>query len=321
VDLSSVGELISSLVLGVSTLFGGQPSATPLPLSPISLERHQTFHYPEPEDLPEATTPTPYLVLPFRSADLQSYEVSQGWIYSQKELEIHHANPIHAAVDFYVPYGTTVASPVDGYAMSSYETSWVREGGDYKERVKENNKESDKPVRLYQGKPIRLGLGNFIYIYVPSVNRFLELGHLSEIDPKIPFSPPEYNPKTDGWEATNYDTSIIDMPTSPDWVKVSRGDTLGKVGYSGLTWGYDDYIKDSQRPLVIDPKISKSWDIPHVHFEEFYINQETKQKGWQRDPYGIYDTYEYYPTPKRAGQMGKDPLWLLDQNNLPQFAQ
>ncbi len=250
----------------------------------------------------------------------QSYEVTQGWIYSQKELDIHGGNPIHAAVDLYAPYGTPVVSPVDGYAIASYHTQWVREGEDYKEDVKPDNEEYKKPIRLYQGKPLRVGLGNFIYIYVPSVNRYIEIAHLSELDSSIPFSPPKYNPKTDGWDPTNIDVKVEDMPTNPNFIHVKKGDLLGKVGYSGLSLGYSDYSEGATRPVVIDPNKDKSWDIPHVHFEEFYIDQVTKQKGWQRDPYDIYSTFEHYPSAGKKGQMGQQPLWLLDQDGLPQFA-
>ena len=297
----------------------------PPSISPRFLNtRHQAFHYPHPEDLIEEVKPIPYLTLPFKKDDLvknplnknRLYDIYQGWIYSQKELDIHNSNPIHAGVDIHVPYGTQVISPVDGFAMSSYETQWVREGGDYKESAEEEDK---KPIRIYQGKEIRLGLGYFVYIYVPVVNRFLELAHLSNIDPSIPFSPPTYNPKADSWDPENYKTSIEDMSKSPHWVVVKKRDPLGRVGYSGLTWGYDEYVEGAKRPIVLDQRKFKSWDIPHIHLEEFYINQMTKQKGWQRDPYALYDTYEHYPTETRKGSMGKDPLWILNKDNLPQY--
>lgn len=301
---------------------------TPSPtISPRSLNtRHQAFHYPHPEDLTEEVKPIPYLKLPFKKDDLvknplnknELYDIYQGWIYSQKELDIHNNNPIHAGVDINVPYGTQVISPVDGFAMSSYNTQWVREGEDYKEAAIDNE-EYKKPIRKYQGKEIRLGLGYFVYIYVPAVNRFLELAHLSDIDSSIPFSPPTHNSKTDSWDPENYKTSIEDISKNPYWVAVKKGDPLGKVGHSGLTWGYDEYIEGTKRPIVLDLSKFRSWDIPHVHLEEFYINQKTKQKGWQRDPYAVYDTYEHYPTKTRKGGMGKDPLWILDKDNLPQF--
>lgn len=316
-SIQDLVNAITGVAVGITTFFSSPAPSVPPSITPEALERHQAFHYPHPEDLEEEVKPTPYLTFPFKKTD---YDITQGWIYSQKELDIHHANPIHAAVDIYVPYGTKVISPADGYAIASYQTSWVREGADYKELAKSDNEEYKKPIRIYQGKPIRLGIGYFIYLYVPSVNRFLEFAHLSEIAPAIYFGPPEFDPKTESWDPQNHLVSIEDMPASPYVVKVKKGDYLGKVGYSGLTWGYDDYIEGLDRPMVLDTNKYKSWDIPHLHLEEFYINQETKQKGWQRDPYAVYDTFEHYPAPARKGIMGKDPLWILDKDQLPQFA-
>lgn len=302
--------IVVLVVLSIPFFVYRPPSISPQALN----TRHQAFHYPHPEDLTEEVKPIPYLTLPFKKGVL--YDIYQGWMYSQKELDIHNSNPIHAGVDINVPFGTQVVSPVDGFAMSSYQTQWVREGENYKNAAKEEDR---KPIRKYQGKEIRLGIGYFVNIYVPAVNRFLELAHLSDIDPLIPFSPPTYNPEADSWDPENYKISIEDMSQSPYWVAVKKGDILGKVGYSGLTWGYDEYIEGAKRPIVLDPNKFKSWDIPHVHLEEFYINQKTKQKGWQRDPYALYDTFDHYPTETRKGVMGKDPLWILDKDNLPQF--
>ncbi len=322
-----LGLLVAGSLFGAYYLSTLRNKPQPPSISPqAALERHRAFHYPHPQDLTEEVKPIPFLTLPFKKADLEKnplnkselYDISQGWIYSQQELDIHDGNPIHGGVDIHVPYGSQVISPVDGFAMSSYQTQWVREGADYQEAAKDNE-EYKKPIRKYQGKEIRLGLGYFVYIYVPSVNRFLELAHLSDIDSSIPFSPPTHNPKTDSWDPENYKTSIDDMPKSPNWVAVKKGDPLGKVGYSGLTWGYDEYVEGTKRPVILDPGKFKSWDIAHLHLEEFYFNQQTKQKGWQRDPYAIYDTYDHYPTETRKGLMGKDPLWILDKDNLPQF--
>lgn len=287
---------VKNVVIGITTIFTtltNQNIPTPpvdFPPHPLSEQMYQDFHH----------DPVPYLTLPFKPG--VNYEVTEGWIYSDEELAIHGGNPIHGGVDLHAPYGTEVVSPVDGYAMSSYHTEWIREGRDPKEEVKDDNEEYKKPIKLYQGKPMREGLGYFIYIYVPIVNRFIELGHLSDIDPAIPFSPPVYNPKTDGWDPTNYQFMISQIDINTNIVPVKKGQVIGKVGFSGLALGDSD---------------KESWDEPHIHFEEFYIDQETGQKGWQRDPYALYDTFERY----NIGKMGLSPLWLLDQNNLPQFTQ
>lgn len=190
--------------------------------------------------------------------------------------------------------------------MSTYMSNWVED-------------EATKKPKLYQGKPIRMGFGYFVRMYIPSTNRYVDIAHLSDIDSRIPFSPPE---KTeDGWDPTNYDMKTEEWKDSPNTIFVKRGQTIGKVGYSGLGWGTEEEWKEgATRPVVTDPGIFKSWDKPHIHFEEFSIDQKKGTKGWQRDPYDIYDTYEYYPTPERKTSMGKEPIFFLNKDSLPKYA-
>lgn len=106
-------------------------------------------------------------------------------------------------------------------------------------------------------------------------------------------------------------------------VAVKRGDPLGKVGFSGLRWGrYQEHIVGEQRPVQLDLNTQKSWDEPHVHYEDMWRSQSGDNKGtkgWQRDMYDIYSTAENYPTPTRARGVGMKPLLLLDQGRMPIF--
>lgn len=259
--------------------------------------RWQEFHHPIVEG--KETEAIPYLSLPFQSGTV--YRVTEGWEYSREETTIHgFVN--HKGIDLAAPYGTSVVAPADGYAMTSYHTTWIRTG---------------KEIRTYQGKPIRYGLGNFIQIYIPTINRFVQLGHLSEIDPTIPFSMPVE--ESGDWQPTNHTLPASEIVKNSAYVPVKKGQPLGRVGYSGLGLGYEDYRAGEKRPLIIDPNQYKSWDEPHVHLEEFYRDQKTGTKGWQRDPYGIYLTAEYYPDTTHNQPFGKEPLFLLN-GNLPVFA-
>lgn len=279
----------------------------------VNQQAHEKFHYPKPLDLNENTKATPYLFFPFKKSDLEKnplnkdnpYKITESWIYSDEELSIHKGDPLHGGVDIYVPYGTPVVSPVDGYATSSYNTYW--------------KKDENGEIINYNGKPIRMGLGYFVYIYVPSVNRFVELAHLSEIDPAIPFIAPE---KTEaGFQPFNSTIKIDEIKNNPNFVHITKGSPIGRVGYSGLAWGENlDYKESQDRSITVKESEFNSWDEPHVHFEEFWINQETGEKGWQRDPYAIYNTAEHYPTQARFTKMGKDPLWIIGEDELPEFA-
>lgn len=283
------------------------PTAVPREVSPEQerLERHAEFHYPTVEG--KEVPAKPYLSLPFRKSDLnEGYQITEGWIYSKDEQAIHGLSE-HMGVDLAVPYGTPVVSPVDGYVMSSYHTFWVDNGS-----------------RYYKGQAVRLGLGYFVQIYDPSVNRFIQLAHLSEIDDSIPFSPADEQPGVDlNYNPTNHDLLIGQMENHHAYIEVAKGQPLGKVGFSGLAWGLayeDEYrINAEGRPIYPNPPI-RSWDEPHVHLEEFWRDQVTGQKTARRDPFGIYSTAEDYSSSSRKGIQGKDPLFLMQSNGMPQFA-
>ena len=247
-----------------------------------------------------------YLTLPFRERDLKGqYQITEGWEYSAEEQAIH-GQKIHLGIDFAVPYGTPVVAPFDGFAMSSYHAHWLMEG--------------DRK-RLYQEEPIRFSLGYFVQVYNPRVNRFIQLAHLSDIDPSIPFSKPVYDKEEDNWNPVNHTLTIEQLINHTMVAAIKRGDPLGRVGFSGLALGKEqiEYIEEAERPLVLDKPI-RSWDEPHVHFEETFRNQKTGAKEGQRDPYDLYTTFENYPTPQNPAKMGPKSLWILGQDSLPLFA-
>ncbi len=296
---------LSLILPGCST--GERTRTTPRPIEVFTpeqerLERHARHHYPvvEGKEVPAI----PYLTLPFLASDVGGqYDITEGWRYSLGENAIHGLVD-HNGVDFALPYGTPVVAPADGYAMSSYHTNWHRD--------------DNGTVRTYQGIPLRFGLGNFVQMYIPSVNRFIQMAHLSDIDPAVPFSLPEAS--EGDWVPTNHTLKIPDLEASPHVVQVKKGQVLGRVGFSGLAWGYEDYEAGATRPVLIDPRIHSSWDEPHIHFEDFWRDQTTGKKTANRDPYGIYGSTYDYPTLMRRGIKGKDSLFLPGSNLLPAYA-
>lgn len=262
---------------------------------------HAQFHYPIVDG--KKIQPEPYLRLPFKKVDGAKAKIAEGWLYSKEELQITHIPPKHDGIDYALPYGTPVLAPADGFAIASYQTSTLL------------NKNGE--VILYKDKPVNMGYGYFVRMYVPAVDRFVTIAHLSEIDVTIPFSPPEQS--DGGWLDTNtkmpadlwMDTNITTF--------IKKGTVIGKVGYSGLTWGYEEYDW-SGVPYVIDPAEYKSWDEPHIHLEEHWIDSETQEITAERDPYGIYSTFEDYPTQKNAVSLGKDPLFILNEDGTPKYA-
>jgi hypothetical protein len=181
-------------------------------------------------------------------------------------------------------------------------------------------RESDGSIHKYLSKEVYFGLGYFVHMYNPQVKRLVTLGHMSEIDSAIPFSIPIYDKTKDIWKPINHQVLAEDIPSHPLWVKVKRGQIVGRLGFSGVRWGYDEYAPDASRPTVPDPNVYSSYDEPHVHFEDATRDRITGKKIWQRDPYDIYLTHGNYPTHKRKRNIGKESLFLLNSQGLPLFA-
>jgi hypothetical protein len=72
---------------------------------------------------------------------------------------------------------------------------------------------------------------------------------------------------------------------------VEQGDIIGYIGVSGLIHGRLKYIENWRRPNL---RKIKSWDKPHLHFEEAIRDWNTGERILSRDPYGIYLSKEHY---------------------------
>ena len=271
-------------------------------LSWLAQKRHDRFHHPQ------GLAAKPYLTLPFKQTDLPSvngvpiYNITEGFRYSRAEQRIHSGR-LHFGIDLAVAYGTPVYAPCDGLAIASYHSIKVRN--------------IDGTVRKYQGKFICYSLGYFVQIKVKGMDRVVQLGHLSNIRPEIPFSLPTRAGNGD-WLPSNHQLSDEKLSHSQWAVPVKTGDPLGWVGYSGMAWGYREYQAGLVRPMVIDPSKKISYDEPHVHLEEGRRTPEGKKVD-QRDPEDIYLSAKNYPTPTRHRPMGPEPLFYC-QNGLPVFA-
>ena len=222
------------------------------------------FDWPKPPleswayiDKVRAIEVKPYLALPFAKRDFQ---ITEGWFYSKEENEIHGLWG-HAGIDFGLPLGTEALAAAAGWAMAGYH---IRDLG-----------------RQYLGKPMKMGLGNFVSIYHPEAIRYTVYGHLGRVADKLKLT-----------SLDNLKVTPEEMSRQGDFVWVERGEAVGTVGDSGF-----------------EPK----WDEPHLHFEEIardLQNEDLAKRGSKaapRDPYDIYWTADKYP-----GEMGPKQLWDLD---------
>jgi hypothetical protein len=269
------------------------------------------YHVPRYPGEEHGLRPIQYLHLPFRKDDLVhvlirssqvgimekvDYHITEGWYYSK---DVSKYFPFkHAAVDFSLPYGFPIVAPCSGFAMSSY----------YSYNTLDR-----------QGKIRSTGVGYFVQIYSPEIKRFVQLAHLSDVNEKIPFSIPQ---RINGrWEPTNHRQTPSQMTAlgNPKVFFVNVGDLVGNIGYSGLC-EEDDYREGYDRPYKINPQIVKTWSIPHLHMDEFYRNYENGTKDWRRDPYDLYCWRNNYPTHTNEFNIGKEPIFLTDNNDRPLFA-
>lgn len=236
----------------------------------------------------------PFLVLPFKK---QLYKVTEGWRYSEHEKAIHGFTG-HAGIDFELPRGTEIFAAADGWTISSYFNFIILKDG--------------KPL-LYQEKEIGLGLGNFVQIYHHESGLYTAYGHLETIDKVIPFHKPR-KVGTHFWPIGHKinPNKLVDYSKA---VFIKRGQSIGRVGDSGLTLGYYDY------PTRPDPEQYPSWDEVHLHFEVFSRIGGKKIKKYL-DPYGIKGGVEDYPDSSKQGtKLGEKSsvLWILDNHELPVF--
>lgn len=235
----------------------------------------------------------PFLHLPFQK---HKYRVTEGWRYSEEEQAIHDFKG-HGAVDFALPRGTPVYDATNGIAISSYSCRLI--------------KRQSKLAR-YKGKLVGVGLGYFVQIYHPSRKLYTAYGHLQKIAPGIAF----HHPHERGhvlWPV-GHKVKPAALKSYAFAAKVKKGQLIGFVGDSGLTWGYNDYLA---RP---DPKRFPSWDEVHLHFEVFVrVGSRGKKKYF--DPYGIKGVFKDYPDSYRKGArfIQNKTLWLLDEHHRPKF--
>lgn len=234
----------------------------------------------------------PYLSLPIATPiATQDYQITEGWLYSEEESAIHGVKK-HRGVDYTVPRGTPVLAAASGWTMASYTRTHLIDP------------QTQKP-RIYKGKPVGYSYGNFVQIYHPQVDRYTQYGHLDSINPKIPFTKPRLLKDGRLWPYGHK----IDPQKYPEYkraVWIERGEVIGYVGDTGLSWGYQDY------PTRPDPDKFPSWDEPHLHFEEF--SRDKQKRKIQKDPYDLYQQASEYPYPGNNKSFGPNHLWLVIPN-------
>jgi murein DD-endopeptidase MepM/ murein hydrolase activator NlpD len=222
-----------------------------------------------------------FLSLPFaRGTPLT---ITEGWTYSEQEREIHGKTE-HSALDIAAKRGTPVYAASDGIALASYQYETSGE---------------------WQGKPVGFGYGKFVQIWNPETETFVLYSHLDSLSQTIKYIPPQQ----DGERWNSELVGLQDDTVLKTGTILKKGDLIGYVGDSGLSWGYTE--TPTSRP---DPNQYPSWDETHLHFEVFHYDITGKK---MLDPYNLSSTADKY---RPLDQAPPDSLWLKDDNGKVRYA-
>lgn len=255
----------------------------------------------------------PFLSIPFSQSELLKsnpqipYTLSEWYIYKISTYSNIVNNPLHAAIDYDVPYGTSIYSPVDWYITSSYNIQRARQ--------------TDWSISQQNWTNATYSLWYCTQIYDPQTKLFLLFGHLSYISRAVPFVPPISN---DAWEQFarwfNLTSDHIANIDTLWWVRpITKWDYIWDVWVSGI-YITDKLITVDDKPrdrLSIDDYLYYS--NPHLH-----RNTYTRDADWSKqtpiDIYDIYGAYIEYPDPTRPSlPIWSESLMILWPDGLPVY--
>lgn len=216
-----------------------------------------------------------------------SLNLSESWLYSSGEKLIHGFT-LHGAADFDQKRGTPVYAAADGYAISSTQIA--------------------PQNRNFDGKQVGFGLGNFVQIWHPKQGVYTSYGHLWEIADNIKYFKPNCENGACSPDVIYNDTDYSVQNGTP----VKRGDLIGYIGDTGLSWGYKE-TPLTQRDVVNEP----SWDDTHLHFEVYTRVAPNFVKSKRYDPFGIYGRADQYNSASFVNPLS---LWKLNSDNSLNFS-
>lgn len=261
-----------------------------------------------------------FLTLPFSKSELEKqlsekpHDDFQDALYHITEWYIYHPwlhwYALHAGVDRYLPYGSTVYAPCDGYAMASY---------NFQRAVDE-----EWEYRTQDGKRISYGLGFCVQIYNPRTTLFVLIWHLSYIASGIPYTPPKRTSSEEWFDmrsASGFQFSqelILKVKDVPRCKPIRRWDYIWDVWLSWLriTNDFPEEVEQPRKRLRQDPEY---YTLPHIHMNVF-PRDENGKKMTPLDPYDVYSTSEEYPTHfKKWSPMWDGHLFLSDEAWIPYF--
>lgn len=229
--------------------------------------------------------PAPFLTMPFEKR-CPGMKVTEGWLYSPHERSIHGSD-VHYGIDFACPRNTPIVAMADGYAIRSYH--------------------SVMQDRVYQGKGIGFGLGEFVQIWHPSQGVYTVYAHMEKAADTINYVETK-QVSEDFWNPVGIYKSTDEIMKVATPVK--RGDIIGYVGDSGLQWGYNETFQPPHHVQRPNPATNPSWDETHLHIEVYTRLADGSAKDKRFDPFDLYGQVRPEYNPYKKMRQGSNGLWL-----------
>jgi len=237
-----------------------------------------------------SNTPAPFLNPIFQ--ENTNFEITEGWLYSKQEVELHGTKE-HKALDFAVPIGTPVLATDDGIAVATF--------GEY------TVPNEDGTHRTWKNLPIYYGFGLVVQILHKN-GWFSYYGHLHKLIPEFETAGAYYEPiRQDNGDlyTNNLYKPLQEYGKSIQAINVKKGQIIGYSGITGMGWGvktYDNWVMGKKYAVC---------DEEHVHFQVSKLKDTDEiYKVDSIDSLGIYDTYENYPKSGEDWVSLNDSKWL-----------
>ena len=266
------------------------------------------------------------LSLPFSRQDALEWpdpiHITEWWFYDD-EVSIHGLTD-HKWIDYALPVWTPMYAPIDGYVMASYRNQTLKDAeGNYTFYTDESGATWS----------INYGLGNWVQLWMPKHNIYLQFAHLDDVSDEIPRYDPVRVERWKFWNSQHHNLTSTEKEALLDWtsqlrVPIKKWDYIWTIWTTWLehrkpiTTPWVDTMKAFQNLLRPYP----SRDEPHLHFS-IYRRDADWNKTESYDPYLIQKTADAYPTYILTGQsvlapynvQTKRTFWSLGEDGMPVF--
>ncbi|HEU5187814.1 MAG TPA: hypothetical protein VFT87_04915 [Candidatus Saccharimonadales bacterium] len=239
-----------------------------------------------------AKPPKPFLKWPFDPR--VEVRMLSGFEYDAQESAIHGEKLYHGGVDLEVPLGTPVYAPCAGFGLATYSEFKTERRLNLATALQLNPREKRiRPEDGDQELPLRLGAGLILQI-VRETGSLIQLDHLQELAPNIPYMPPKVRGE-DFLPSPALRLPMRQYRRLATWVRA--GQLIGYSGMTGCSWGEAScfsYQREMDPPIFTGTGYTY-WSNPHVHLTVCSSRAWLTRNTVAFCPYGIGGTVDQYP--------------------------